>query len=232
VFDLSLQCTRHDYEIELLVKAIWAGRSVTQVAVTTEHAPVIPLSFRPVRDLSLIFTLNAMLMLQRLLLPKPLLGAIHSKGVADLSPMRRLLRVLKGFFLYDCERPATFAACIGLGVFFGIIPVWGFQMLAAAATAHLLRLSKPLVLLASNISFPAAIPFVLYASLLVGHLLFTGRFTGLPRFNEFEQSVWLEYLGEYLTGSIVLAIAAGIVSAIIAYISAMVFKSLRGGDSC
>ena len=48
-------------------------------------------------------------------------------------------------------------------------------MLAAAAAAHLLRLNKAITLLASNISIPPVMPFILYGALALGHWLFTGR---------------------------------------------------------
>jgi uncharacterized protein (DUF2062 family) len=50
----------------------------------------------------------------------------------------------------------------------GIVPIWGFQMLTAAFLAHFMRLNKILVLLASNISIPPMIPFIVYFSYKTG----------------------------------------------------------------
>ena len=41
----------------------------------------------------------------------------------------------------------------------GIVPIWGFQMLAALFLSYIFRLNKIIVLLFSNISIPPLIPF-------------------------------------------------------------------------
>ena len=60
------------------------------------------------------------------------------------------------------------AASIGLGVFFGIAPLWGYQMIAAAVTAHFTHLNKAVAVISSNISIPPMIPFILLRKLLDG----------------------------------------------------------------
>ena len=60
------------------------------------------------------------------------------------------------------------AASIGLGVFFGIAPLWGYQMIAAAVTAHFTHLNKAVAVISSNISIPPMIPFILYGSYWTG----------------------------------------------------------------
>ncbi len=62
-----------------------------------------------------------------------------------------------------------------MGVCLGILPIWGFQMAAAMVVAHKLRLSKPLVVAASNVSLPAAIPLILWLSLVTGRFVVSGR---------------------------------------------------------
>ena len=44
------------------------------------------------------------------------------------------------------------------GVFMGIIPIWGYQLITAIALAYLLRLNKLIVIVAANISIPPMIP--------------------------------------------------------------------------
>jgi uncharacterized protein (DUF2062 family) len=228
ISDLSLRCDQFDFEIEILVKAIWAGATVTAVPVSSGgDSELIPFG-----DAARLGWLTTLLVSQKLLLPGPLLGAMHKKEFADLPLGQRVRRIARDAILLNCDQARSFAACIGLGVFFGILPIWGFQMLAAAAAAHALRLSKPLVLAASNISSPITIPFILYFSLIIGHLLHRGQFEGLPRLNEFRHSVVLSYLGEYLAGSIVLAVAGGIVAALLAYAAASALKAIRGKRAC
>ena len=223
--DLSLRCDQFDFEIEVLVKSIWAGGEVVEIPVSPAGgSEVIPIS-----DAARLGWLMTVLISQRLLLPSPLLGQIHKKEFADLPLSQRVRRIARDAILLNSDQPRSFAACIALGVFFGILPIWGFQMLAAAAAAHALRLSKPLVLAASNISSPITIPFILYLSLIIGHLLHRGQLEGLPSLHDLRRPM---ILGEYIAGSIVLAIAAGIIAGLLAYAAALALKASRRKRAC
>ena len=95
---------------------------------------------------------------------------------------------------------------VGLGLFFGIAPLWGYQMIAAAAAAHFLRLNKAITLLASNISIPPMMPLILYGALALGHWLFTGHRLVLDfSAQQMTKAKALEYLGQWFVGSLVLA---------------------------
>jgi len=227
IADLVLRSQGIEADVELLVKAMWTGMSVVQIPLNiSQGAP--PPTLLSVREIVSFFSLTSNLMFQRLLLPAPLRATMHLREFANLPPGPRLRLIANEAIKHHCDRPSRFAACVGVGVFFGIVPIWGFQMLAAATVAHLLRLSKPLVLAASHVSSPITIPLILYASLLVGHLLFHGQFAGLPRLGQMQRAVMLQYLGEYLVGSIVLAMAAGVTAATVAYLAAATLKSVRG----
>jgi uncharacterized protein (DUF2062 family) len=101
----------------------------------------------------------------------------------------------------------------GFGVFMGIVPIWGFQMITAAFLAHLFRLNKAVVLIASNISIPPMIPIIVYLSFVIGGLFVTD-----PVKIAFDKSITLESAKmsflQYIYGSIPLAILAGIAAAI------------------
>ena len=81
--------------------------------------------------------------------------------------------MLRHLFSEHTETPGRLAAAVGLGLFCGIAPIWGFQIIMAAALAHKLRLNKAIAVTASNISFPLAAPFILAAGLVLGHYLHT-----------------------------------------------------------
>jgi uncharacterized protein (DUF2062 family) len=66
------------------------------------------------------------------------------------------------------ETNARKASSIGLGLFFGILPIWGFQLLVGIPTAVLLRLNKVLFIAAANISIPPMIPAIIFFSYLMG----------------------------------------------------------------
>ena len=48
------------------------------------------------------------------------------------------------------------------------MPLWGYQMIAAAVTAHFTHLNKAVAVISSNISIPPMIPFILYGSYWTG----------------------------------------------------------------
>src|SRR5260221_2204305 len=56
------------------------------------------------------------------------------------------------------------ALSAAFGVFMGIIPIWGFQTLAAIFFAIIFKLNKVLVVIFSHISFPPMMPLVIFLS--------------------------------------------------------------------
>jgi uncharacterized protein (DUF2062 family) len=99
----------------------------------------------------------------------------------------------------------------------GIVPIWGYQMLAAVFLAHLLKLNKALVLIASNISIPPLMPIIIYGSLLMGKY-----FVSTPLPLTFNQHINLSMiktgLFQYITGSICLAFIVGSFAILMTYI--------------
>jgi uncharacterized protein (DUF2062 family) len=123
------------------------------------------------------------------------------------------------FFTEHADTPARLAGAVGLGLFCGIAPIWGFQMLTAAVLAHILRLNKAVALAASNISVPVLLPFILFGSLFAGHLVLTGEALrlSLEEFGQPASGPLLRALGEYVVGSLVLAAAAAVAGAALTF---------------
>jgi uncharacterized protein (DUF2062 family) len=126
------------------------------------------------------------------------------------------------FFSEHADTPGRLASAVGLGLFCGIAPIWGFQMLAAAVLAHALRLNKAIALAASNISVPILLPFILYGSLFLGHLARTGEPLRLSweEIRGLTHERLLVVLGEYLAGSLMLAAGAAVLGGAGAYVLA------------
>ena len=103
------------------------------------------------------------------------------------------------------------AASVGVGVFSGILPIWGFQLIAGLFLAVIFRLNKALVAIASNISIPPMIPLIIFLSYKTGGLLTGDKSTG----GHFKQ---------YIYGSIVFAVIAGLLTALVAFILLKLFK--------
>jgi uncharacterized protein (DUF2062 family) len=120
------------------------------------------------------------------------------------------------FFSEHANKPGRLACAVGLGLFFGIAPIWGYQMMAAVAAAHFLRLNKAITLVASNISIPPLMPFILYGALALGHWMFSGQaldFT--PKEMTLDRA--LEYLWQWAIGSVALGMMAAAVGTLLTY---------------
>jgi uncharacterized protein (DUF2062 family) len=206
---LAVRSERYAFELEIMVKAAWAGIPLVPLPVQADYAaPTSRLShFDPARDFLRISHLHSRLAMQAFCVPAPL-RALSARGDLRALPRRqRLTTVLRHFLAEHTETPARLASAVGLGFFCGIAPIWGFQMAAAAALAHRCRLNKAIALAASNISFPLAAPFILAGGLLLGHFLHTGQWLGWhPASVARDIPV---YLGEWIIGSLGLAVLAG-----------------------
>lgn len=118
-------------------------------------------------------------------------------------------RFIRDNITHSSESNFIIAASLGYGVFCGIIPMWGYQMVFTFATAHFLRLNKYIALLSSNISFPPFIPFIFYASYWTGCKVL-GRSVDLD-FSGLSMSEIGSSLLEFVLGSVVLALISGLI---------------------
>lgn len=75
--------------------------------------------------------------------------------------------------------PGREAAAIGVGVFIGCLPLYGFHLLLSVAAGKLLRLNRIKIYLAANISNPLIAPWLLLAELQVGAWLRRGAVHGI-----------------------------------------------------
>ncbi len=214
---LWLKAKRYDYEVEVLVKALWAGTPVVTVPIQVEYDARSRSHFRPLRDFALVSHLNGCLFTQRLAIPRPLRSIIHAKSFHTGSWRRNSVSAIRRWVRESDITPGGVALALGLGVLVGILPIWGFQTLVAIVTAHGFHLSKRLAVVASNISFPVAIPFILYASLMTGRLALTGHFDSSLSRSSVTGATVRNYAVEYLAGSVILSVVAGLVVALAAY---------------
>jgi glycosyltransferase involved in cell wall biosynthesis len=203
---------RFEFEVEVIVKAVWQGIPVKNIPIQVHYEPGKERisHFRPFRDFTRISLLNTWLVTLALLYHIPF------RFVKSLTRENIRAFMQKHFFNKE-EAASRKALSIGFGAFMGIFPVWGYQMIIGVALAHLMKLNKALVLVAANISIPPMIPFIIYGSYQMGgfivphsrhDLLFsTGLTLDLVKAN----------LVQYVTGAIVLAFVAGFLATIITY---------------
>ncbi len=195
---------KFEFEIEVLVRATWKGVNVTSIPVTVSYGTKEERvsHFRPFKDFTRVSILNTVLVPLALLffLPRLYFRRIVQKGWREV--------------LISKHSNLKISQAIGFGVFMGIFPIWGYQMIIGASLAHVMKLNKVLVLIASNISIPPMIPLILYLSFKVGEL-----FVNKPVSIVFEKTLSLEIiklgLFQYIVGSIIFALITGILAGLI-----------------
>jgi uncharacterized protein (DUF2062 family) len=97
-----------------------------------------------------------------------------------------VIRRLKGearkfvtLLLKESLEPGRAAAAVFLGIFIGIVPIYGFHAFAAVGVALLFKLNKPLTLACTFISNPLFQPVLVFCSVELGCLLRRGSFQSL-----------------------------------------------------
>ena len=216
---------KYEFEIEVLVRSSWSGINVIPVPIKVYYPPdnIRVTHFRPLPDFTRISILNTVLVFITFLYIYPLRALKYLTN-------NKFTKVVKEQLLLHNENPAKISVAMGFGVFMGIFPIWGFQMIVAALLAHLFKLNKIIVLAFSNISLPPFIPFIIYFSYAVGGLVmnnpqeFThetiyylkgqimdGNFYGT--LNEFGYSIL-----QYIIGSILLGLLMGLSTWLISYL--------------
>ena len=197
--------TRHyDFEVEIIVRAAWKGIHVENVPVKVYYPPVEERvsHFKPLTDFTRISLLNSVLVICALLFYYPwrFMRAMTKENIRNFFDKQ---------VLHSPDSNFRMACAMGWGIFCGIIPLWGYQMIFAAVTAHFMRLNKVVALVFSNISIPPMIPFILYGSVVFGAAI-------LEIDNSFTlDSISIENIGmsltQYITGSLALAVVSGLV---------------------
>lgn len=208
---------RYEFEIEVIVKAAWRGVDVINIPINVFYPSKEERisHFRPMQDFTRISILNTFLVTIALLYYYPL------KFIKSLT-IRNIINFIKENITHSKESNSKIATSIGLGVFFGIIPFWGYQMITAGVTAHFLKLNKVLTVASSNISMPPMLPFILLGSVITGGLVMDAP-TNLTLENINFESISASFY-QYLIGSIILAIGSGLVIGFISYITLKIFK--------
>ena len=216
---LKLRSGRYAFELEIMVRAAWVGTPLVAVPVKCTYEPdqLRQSHFRPVKDFAHITFINVGLVFQSWFVPQSL------RVAWSFGERWSLRKTVREFFTEHTEEPSRLAAAVGLGLFFGILPIYGFQIMVGAAVAHQLRLNKPTLLLASHISIPPVVPFILYGSMVLGHWLFTGQTLDISR-HRITQGLTLEHFVEWIVGSVALAVMVAVLGTITTYVIARLVR--------
>src|SRR5688572_2173828 len=156
-------CTRFEFEIEVIVKAAWRGIPVISIPVKIFYAKGAERvsHFRPTKDFARISVLNTYLVMLAFAWYKPM------RFLKGFTPANIRSFIQKNFFNKE-ESVGRKSMSVAIGIFFGIVPIWGYQLVCAIAAAYLMRLNKAIVVVTANISIPPLLPFVLIGSVRTG----------------------------------------------------------------
>lgn len=213
---------KYEFEIEVLVRAAWGGIDVFSVPVEVYYAPpeTRVSHFRKGADFTRISILNTVLVILALLYgrPKMLYWSIKKK---------RFRKFVRENLFDSNESAGKLAGAVALGIFWGIMPIWGYQWAAALVMAQLLKLNKLITYTFTNISIPPMIPLILFASLQLGMLIipdsrFHISYSSGINFNEVKI-----HLTQYLAGSLVLACLAAICAGLLTFVLIRIFRNNR-----
>jgi len=205
---------KYEFEVEVIVRSAWSGIKIIPVPIKVDYPEDRVTHFRLLPDFTRISILNTCLVLITFLYIVP-------RNAFRYLTRNKFIDIIRDQITAHNESPAKIAFALGFGVFMGIAPIWGFQMLVAAFLAHFMRLNKILVLAASNISLPPVVPFLIYFSYKTGgmvvnnpeeltketliHLkqqILEGNF--YATFHDFGYSIF-----QYVVGALIFALAIG-----------------------
>jgi glycosyltransferase involved in cell wall biosynthesis len=201
---------KFEFEIEIIVRTAWRHIPVKNVPIKVLYDPAERVShFRPFKDFTRISILNTILVTITLLYIIP-------RNFVNNFKKKSFKRFIKEDVLESDGSNRTKAFSIALGVFIGFSPFWGFHTLLVISLSVLFRLNKVLAFVASNVSLPPFIPFIIAASLFLGSPFVHGDSNILSSELNFE--LIKNNLLQYVIGSAILATSMSAISGITAFL--------------
>ncbi|MEI6456950.1 MAG: DUF2062 domain-containing protein [bacterium] len=210
---------KFEYEVEILVRMAWMGTEVHSVPVRIYYAPKDERvsHFRKVRDFSRVGVVNTIMVFMALLWIRPLsfFKNLRKKSFKEF---------IREYVLDSEDSNMKLALSVALGAFCGVLPIWGWQMLAAMALASLFRLNKFISLAASNISIPPLIPLIIFVSYLAGGWTL-GTETNTVYYTSGFRMDWFKHnIAQYLVGSLVFGLVLALTMGSLTYILLEIFR--------
>ena len=205
------------YEFEIIVRAAWRGVNFENIPIKVYYPPVKKRvsHFRPLQDFTRISILNTILVLYALLFyyPWKFLRALTYSNIKKFIDQQ---------IIHSKDSNLQMAVAMGWGIFCGIIPLWGYQMVFAGVSAHFMKLNKIVAIAFSNISIPPMIPFILYGSMVAGAWIL--NIENIFSIDDITIKSVSQSISQYIVGSIALATISGALIFTIALIAMTICK--------
>jgi uncharacterized protein (DUF2062 family) len=204
---LKLAECRYSFEIEVLVKAAWAGIRIHDIDISVYYPPKNERvsHFDKIKDNLRLTHLNARLT-ARALLPWPhkKLSPMDQPSEVSIFHPLRSVRML----LAEHATPGRLAVSGALGVLLGTLPLVGFHTVSILFAASFFRLNKAVAVATSQIAAPPIFPAV---CIELGYYMRNGEFLTEVSMKTLGNEA-LYRLYEWLIGSLVFGpVAAAVV---------------------
>ena len=216
---ISFFTKKYEFEIEVLVRGAWAGIEICHVPIAVYYPPKEEriTHFRPFKDFSRISVLNTFLVAATFLCIKP-------RDLFRTIQKKNFVQILNDYILIPDESAAKKAAAVALGMFMGIAPFWGFQMLLVVLVAAIFKLNKAVALIVSNISIPPMIPFILFMSYKCGQIWFGENAVTINFDKNISLAIIHQHFVQYAVGALTLATGAALLAGLFTFIFVKLVK--------
>ncbi len=210
---------KYEFEIEIIVRLSWKAVEVTTVPIDVFYPKKEERvsHFRPFQDFSRISVLNTVLVFLALIYFLP-------RNFSRLYKSKPFKEVLRDDIFQLNSSIKIISISIGFGVFMGIFPVWGYQLIIGFIVAYFLKLNKAIFFIFANISIPPMIPIILYLSYVVGGYAL-GRGSWMLDLNDFTVETIKSNIFQYIFGAVLLSIVAGLVFSASSYFALSFYRN-------
>lgn len=214
---------KYEFEIEVIVRLAWAGVKVSSVPITVYYPPKEERisHFRPFKDFTRISIVNTVLVTICFfyIWPRNFLRKFYKNKNWKLELRQMLLK--------PGESDIQKANAIAFGGFMGIVPIWGFQLIAGVFLAHLFKLNKGLFVLAAHVSIAPMIPVIVFFSYKMGKPFMGARAVDISLDKQLTLSKIGQNLEQYIYGSLLLAVIVAIIFWLLTFILLKVYRRAR-----
>ncbi|NQU44957.1 DUF2062 domain-containing protein [bacterium] len=217
---LRYSSCRYDFEVEVLIRAAWAGLALDSVDVSVHYPPREERvshfdSFRDNARISRVYALSTM----RALAPWPHRVRFRTPETENRLSWRRPLRSIKQL-LRERTSPGEMALAVMLGIIAGALPIFGLHSVAILLLATLFRLNRVIAFNSQHLCMP---PFVPALCIEIGYYLRHGEFLTELSLRTLGHEAHLRLL-EWLIGSLILGPALALVAGGTVYLLAWSFQ--------
>ncbi len=221
---LLLNLTRHryDFEIEVLVKAIWAGVAAGSVDIAVHYPPPDERvsHFDKIVDNWRLTRVHSALLFRRLL-PFPHKQLVEKKESEEKALIvKNPWQTLRNF-CRESSSPFWLAVAVWLGIFLGALPLIACHTIVIIYVSFRFHLNKVAAVAASQFCMPPVVPVL---CIEVGYYLRTGHLLldlSWERWlSEIHHRLW-----DWLLGSLIVGPILGLIGATFVYLVARKFEA-------